>query len=309
MAPRLDIPCDWDGAPGPPMPITRGLEEPARTCPQCNPGAPLDQPQEELNAADSRGGVDGTPAMTQNNTKANTEYTVWWSSTKRAEPGKHQSREDGSPRTVTIDNNAGQEQANVLLGEEGHDGLEGPMLACLQATDCATHLKVSESALEKYQMERLQSHLENFKELFNGRLGKTTSAEHSIDTGNAKPVNLPPYRTSPAKKKLIEEQIDMMLEGGIIEPASGLWAAPALKPTGEPRLQSAGLTLKLRKFSLEELKFLGYRVNPQGILPDMDKVKAVSEFPAPTDVRQVQQFLGLTSYYCRFIKDYAKHAD
>ncbi|KAL6471539.1 hypothetical protein MHYP_G00201890 [Metynnis hypsauchen] len=40
------------------------------------------------------------------------------------------------------------------------------------------------------------------------------------------------------------------------------------------RLESAGVSLKLGKcqFYLDELKFLGYRVTPQGIFPDMDKL-------------------------------------
>ncbi|KAI4899348.1 hypothetical protein NFI96_008696 [Prochilodus magdalenae] len=77
------------------------------------------------------------------------------------------------------------------------------------------------------------------------------------------------------------------------------------------RLESAGLSLKLGKcqFCLDELKFLGYRVTPKGILPDLDKVKAVTSFPVPTDVRQVRQFLGLTSYYRRFKNGYAQQAE
>ncbi|KAL7844775.1 hypothetical protein SRHO_G00233140 [Serrasalmus rhombeus] len=77
------------------------------------------------------------------------------------------------------------------------------------------------------------------------------------------------------------------------------------------RLESAGLSLKFGKcqFCLDELKFLGYRVTPQGILPDMDKVRAVTAFPVPADVRQVRQFLGLTSYYRRFIGGYAQQAE
>lgn len=37
--------------------------------------------------------------------------------------------------------------------------------------------------------------------MFDGHLGHTSMTEHSIDTGDAKPVNLPPYRTSPEKKQ------------------------------------------------------------------------------------------------------------
>uniref|UniRef100_A0AAV2KLC2 Uncharacterized protein n=1 Tax=Knipowitschia caucasica TaxID=637954 RepID=A0AAV2KLC2_KNICA len=77
------------------------------------------------------------------------------------------------------------------------------------------------------------------------------------------------------------------------------------------RLQSAGLSLKLRKcqFCLEELNFLGYRITSSGIKPDPDKIKAVTEFNTPTTVKHVRQFLGLTGYYRRFIQDYARHAE
>ncbi|KAI4875406.1 hypothetical protein NFI96_025872, partial [Prochilodus magdalenae] len=50
-------------------------------------------------------------------------------------------------------------------------------------------------------------------------------------------------------------------------------------------------------------------VTPEGILPDTDKISAVLAFPVPSDVRQVRQFLGLTSYYQRFVNNYARHAE
>ncbi|KAL6473700.1 hypothetical protein MHYP_G00172610 [Metynnis hypsauchen] len=77
------------------------------------------------------------------------------------------------------------------------------------------------------------------------------------------------------------------------------------------RLEEAGLTLKLEKcqFCRNELKFLGYKVSPDGILPDTDKVDAVLKFPVPADVKHLRQFLGLTSYYRRFFHNYAQHAE
>lgn len=43
--------------------------------------------------------------------------------------------------------------------------------------------------------------------------------------GNAKPVGLTLDHGSPGKRKIIEEQIDMMLEDGINEPASAPWTS------------------------------------------------------------------------------------
>lgn len=88
---------------------------------------------------------------------------------------------------------------------------------------------------EKAELLRL---LERYEGLFDGHLGRTSLTEHVIRTGDAKPVNLPPYRTSPAKKKVIEAQVQQMLQEGIIEPASGPWAAPVVivnRPGHVPR--------------------------------------------------------------------------
>src|SRR3954471_16219067 len=76
------------------------------------------------------------------------------------------------------------------------------------------------------------------------------------------------------------------------------------------RLREANLKLKGSKcrFCLPEVQFLGHTVGPEGIRPDPEKVKAVHEFPQPQNLRQLQSFLGLTSYYRKFMKDYAKIA-
>lgn len=77
------------------------------------------------------------------------------------------------------------------------------------------------------------------------------------------------------------------------------------------RLRSAGLSIKLDKcqFCRKELTFLGYRVTKEGILPNEEKVKAVVDFATPVNAKQVRQFLGITSYYRRFIHEYARYAE
>lgn len=74
--------------------------------------------------------------------------------------------------------------------------------------------------------------------MFDGNLGLTSMTEHKIDTGDAKLINLPPYCTSPSKKKIIEEEVEQMLKDAIIEPSTGLWVAPVLivnRPGSDPR--------------------------------------------------------------------------
>ena len=76
-------------------------------------------------------------------------------------------------------------------------------------------------------------------------------------------------------------------------------------------LNDAGLQLKPSKchFALREVRYLGHVVSQAGIKPDDDKVKAISTYPIPRTTKELKQFLGLTNYYRRFIKDYAHIAE
>uniref|UniRef100_A0A673M1N3 Reverse transcriptase/retrotransposon-derived protein RNase H-like domain-containing protein n=1 Tax=Sinocyclocheilus rhinocerous TaxID=307959 RepID=A0A673M1N3_9TELE len=52
-----------------------------------------------------------------------------------------------------------------------------------------------------------------------------------------------------------------------------------------------------------------FRVLPFGLCNAPEKVKAVVDFATPVNSKQVRQFLGITSYYWRFIHEYARHAE
>jgi hypothetical protein len=76
------------------------------------------------------------------------------------------------------------------------------------------------------------------------------------------------------------------------------------------RLREANLQCRWEKceFIKPKLKFLGHEVSAQGLSPDPDKVEKVKNFPWPRTVHQLRCFLGLASYYRKFIKDFSKKA-
>ncbi|GBG74822.1 hypothetical protein CBR_g19334 [Chara braunii] len=72
-------------------------------------------------------------------------------------------------------------------------------------------------------------------------------------------------------------------------------------------LRDAGFKIALEKgeFFLPKISFSGYVVTRGGLRPDSRKVTAVKEAPVPTSLTQVRAFLGVASYYRRFIKGFA----
>lgn len=76
------------------------------------------------------------------------------------------------------------------------------------------------------------------------------------------------------------------------------------------RFRKYGLKLKLKKcnFAMNSLHFLGHLVTAEGLKPDPKKVEAVAKMELPKNVKELQRFIGMASYYRRFIKDFAKIA-
>jgi hypothetical protein len=74
-------------------------------------------------------------------------------------------------------------------------------------------------------------------------------------------------------------------------------------------LREAGLTANPKKcqLGLQEAEYLGYTIGRGCVKPQMKKVEAIQDWPRPLTKKQVRTFVGLTSYYRRFIPQTETH--
>jgi transposase InsO family protein len=73
------------------------------------------------------------------------------------------------------------------------------------------------------------------------------------------------------------------------------------------RLRGRNLYANIIKcfFNKREVIYVGYGVNPQGLTVDPEKTSVIRAWPAPTNLKGVQSFLGFANFYRRFIPDYS----
>ena len=103
-------------------------------------------------------------------------------------------------------------------------------------------INTSNSKLTAEEVAELIAFLLKNKNVFAStldKLGHSTEFYHTIETGQAKPIALRFYRTSPKIQQQIDNQIEDLLRHGIIQPSTSAWASPVVmvkKTDGSYRL-------------------------------------------------------------------------
>jgi hypothetical protein len=74
------------------------------------------------------------------------------------------------------------------------------------------------------------------------------------------------------------------------------------------RLQEHELYVKLEKceFHVQETRFLGFIISPNGVAMDPDRIKTIVDWPVPKSLYDIQVFLGFANFYRRFIEGYSR---
>jgi hypothetical protein len=71
-------------------------------------------------------------------------------------------------------------------------------------------------------------------------------------------------------------------------------------------LQQHQFYVKLTKCSFvkQKLHYLGYVISSEGVAIDPGKIKIIADWPPPENVKELRSFLGMASYYRKFVKHF-----
>ena len=73
------------------------------------------------------------------------------------------------------------------------------------------------------------------------------------------------------------------------------------------RLAEYGATLHAEKCVLSQpvVDFNGHRVSAEGVRPLQSNVEALQRIPTPSNQRQLSRFIGVATYYAKFVNGFA----
>ncbi|KAG2760197.1 hypothetical protein PC116_g26755 [Phytophthora cactorum] len=63
--------------------------------------------------------------------------------------------------------------------------------------------------------------------------------------------------------------------------------------------------LKRCTFGASQIPILGCVVGKNGVRPDPEKVRVISEWPTLSNVKELRQLLGPATYLCKYVENYA----
>ena len=116
-----------------------------------------------------------------------------------------------------------EDQRSYFLEEIQEDELEIPSW---RSGESGNNIRMGEELDSKQRAELTELLLGKFAKVLSDKPGRTSLHEHRIETDDAKPIRLPPYRLPHAYRERVRKELRDMEKGGIIEPTCSEWASP-----------------------------------------------------------------------------------
>ena len=146
------------------------------------------------------------------------------------------------------------------------------------------------------EFSKLQTTISMFPSFATLGLGKTMLEEHEIDTGDAEPIKQRHYPVSPAVQKQLYEELDRLLEMGIIEVSNSPWSSPVVlvRKPGKNRMcldyRKVNQVTKKSAYPLPHIQALLSRISDTRYISSVDLKDAFLQIPLEKSSREKTAF-------------------
>ncbi|XP_051148684.1 uncharacterized protein LOC127263617 [Andrographis paniculata] len=149
-----------------------------------------------------------------------------------------------------------------------------------------------------------------FPDEVTGGLPPIRDIEHQVDLiPGASIPNRPAYKASPEEVKEIRKFVVVYFDDILIYSKSMEEHVEHIRSVLEVlRAEKLYANPKKCDFCVEKCIFLGFVVGAEGISVDEAKTQAIRDWPTPKTIKEVRSFLGLASFYRRFVRDFSSIA-
>ena len=167
---------------------------------------------------------------------------------------------------------------------------------------------VISDTLSSDQKSQLTNLLQSYSDIFTDKPSVTNAAVHHIETGDAKPVRLHPYRVPQAIRSQFDREIEEMLAQGIIEPSDSEWAAPVVIVPKKQNGEQTGIRIcidyrklnsvtKFDAFPLPRMEDLIEDVCEAKYISKLDLTKGYWQIPLDEESKDKSSFITPSALY------------
>ena len=161
----------------------------------------------------------------------------------------------------------------------------------------AVNLQDVASSLTEQQQQQLHGLMEEFPAIFSETPGRTKLTEHHIHVGDAAPIRQKPYRIPYSQREVVKQELEDMMEAGVIRPSTSPWASPIVlveKKDGGVRFcvdyRKLNQVAKFDAYPMPRIEEMFEKIGPATVISTLDLAKGYWQIPMAPESREKTAF-------------------